>query len=300
MKYKKVFSILLFFLFFIGKAYALEMTDIFSMVDWSCVNFTVIGVCVKPPGIPALLIMFWDPTLLIETVKKPGDTIIEPLKTIISGATEEVTKNLASGLTGSSIPVSSGSGSSKISETNTQFNEVHIYEFPFRDQILEYIDMQCPDRLPSTSFVKYLSELDFLEWRVGMLEVLNPKSLISFESQYIGAGSGLCMGDLYMGFWGPTYPRRGFLTHQSEAVGSAAAVVRGVSIAALSGSPTHIVLEGIGFEPSFEADKLELIYPKQSGGIKIGQNPLTWESSTLSPTGKYLWVYWRMRICCVN
>ena len=96
------------------------------------------------------------------------------------------------------------------------------------------------------------------------------------------------------------YPRRGFLTHQSDAVGSAAAVVRGVSIASVLGSTGHIVLEGIGFEPSFMNDKLELIYPKQSGGIKIGQNPLTWESATLSPTGKYLWVYWRMRICCVT
>ena len=291
---------MLFFLFLIGKAYALEMTDISGMVDWGCMDLTVIGVCVKPPGIPCLIIMFWDPTLLIETVKKPGDTVIEPLKLIISGVSEEVTKNLASGLTGLSVPVSSGSSSSKISETNMQFNEVHIYEFPFRDQILEYIDMQCPDRLPSSSFVKYLSELDFLEWRVGILEVLNPKSIISFESGSMGAGSGLCIGDLYMGFWGPTYPRRGFLIHQSDAVGSAAAVVRGVSIASLLGSTGHIVLEGIGFEPSFMNDKLELIYPKQSGGIKIGQNPLTWESATLSPTGKYLWVYWRMRICCVN
>jgi hypothetical protein len=102
-----------------------------------------------------------------------------------------------------------------------------------------------------------------------------------------------------MGFWGATYPRRGFFTHQSEVVASAVAAVRAVSIASLLGSTSHIVLETTGFIPSFESDKLELIYPNPSGCIKIGQNPISWESGKLSLSGKYLWVYWRRRICCI-
>ena len=117
--------------------------------------------------------------------------------------------------------------------------------------------------------------------------------------QTCGAVTGAFMDDLCMGFWGATYPRRGFITHQSQVVASAAAAVRAVSIAGLLGSGSHVVLGPIGFIPSFENDKLELIYPNPSGCIKIGQNPISWESGKLSFSGNYLWVYWRRRICCI-
>lgn len=243
--------------------------------------------------------MYWEPALLIETVKRPGDTVIEALEPVISKAAQQAAHSFASGLTNIPVPVTSGSTSSKILETNLQFNEVHVYEFPFRDWLSSFIDLECPDKIPTGAFVKYLSELDALEWRIGIMELLDPKSMLSSASALACSGLGGYAGDLCMGFWGPTYPRRGFLTQQSEVVGSAAAAVRGVSIAGFMGSPAHIVLGGIGFEPSWQNDKLELIYPQPSGCIKIGQNPVSWESGKLSPTGKYLWVYWRRRICCV-
>ena len=301
LKYKKVFSLsLLFFFLLIGRAYSIELGDIMSLIDWNCLDFRVIGLCVKPPGVPGVVVMYWEPALLIETVKRPGDTVIRSLAPVISNITEEAISNFASQVTGASIPVSSGSSSSKLSQTSLQFNEVHVYEFPFRDEVMASIDVQCPDKLRTGSFIKYLSELDSFEWRVGLIEAMNPKSIASIASAPACAATGAFLDDLCMGFWGATYPRVGFLTHQSEVVGSAAAAVRAVSILAPLGSLAHIVLEGIGFIPSFEGDKLELIYPVPSGSIKIGQNPLTWESGKLSSTGKYLWVYWRRRICCID
>jgi len=296
---KRVFSFIFFILFCAYSAFALDFTDIPGLINLSCVDLRVIGICVKPPGIVGLIIMYWEPALLIETVKRPADTIIEPLRPVVSKATEQAAKNFASGLTGLPVSVSSGSTSAKVSGTNLQFNEVHVYEFPFRDQIMSFIDMECPDKLPSGSFIKYLSELDSLEWRVGVMEAMHPKSIVSGVSGPACAALGGYSDDLCIGFWGATYPRRGFFTHQSQVVGSAAAAVRAVSIAGLLGSTAHVVLESIGFVPSFENDKLELIYPTPSGCIKIGQNPLTWESGKLSSSGKYLWVYWRRRICCI-
>jgi len=300
LRYKKVFSlILLFFFILAGRSSALEVSDIPGMVNWNCIDFRVIGICIKPPGIVGLVIMYWEPALLIETVKKPGDTVIGSLAPVVSSLTQETTSSLLSTVTGLSIPVSSGSNSSKITGTNLQFNEAHVYEFPFRDEIMSFIDMECPDKLSTGSFIKYLSELDSLEWRIGLIEAMHPKSIASAASGLTCAATGVFLDDLCMGFWGATYPRRGFFTHQSEVVASAAAAVRAVSISGLLGSTAHVVLESIGFLPSFESDKLELIYPVPSGCIKIGQNPATWESGKLSFSGKYLWVYWRRRICCV-
>lgn len=298
-KFRKVFSIsLLLFFLLIERVYALEFSDIFSLIDWNCLDPKVLGLCVRPPGVTGVIVMYWEPALLIETVKKPGDTIIGSLGDAISRLSD-MAGNFTSQITSLSLPLSSGSASSKIEETNLQFNEVHVYEFPFRDEIMSFIDIQCPDKLPTGSFVKYLSELDFLEWRVGLLEAMNPKSIASVAAAPVCGLSGSFLDDLCMGFWGATYPRRGFLTHQSEVVGSAGAAIRAVSISSPLGSIGHVVLETIGFIPSFEADRLELIYPVVSGPIPIGQNPVLWESGKLSPNGKYLWIYWRRRICCV-
>ncbi len=296
---RKAVGVFLLLIFFSGKAFAIEITDTLGMVNINCIDLRVIGVCVKPPGIPGIVIMYWEPALLIETVKRPGDTVIESLKPVITNLAARGTKNLMSGVIGLAVSVSSGSNSAKLTGTNLQFNEAHVYEFPFRDQIMAFIDMECPDKLPTGSFIKYLSELDSLEWRIGTVEALHPKSIASAASGLTCAATGAFLEDLCMGFWGATYPRRGFITHQSEVVGSAIAAVRAVSIASLLGSLSHIVLETTGFIPSFESDKLELIYPNPSGCIKIGQNPLTWESGKLSASGKYLWVYWRRRICCI-
>ena len=301
MKYKKVFSlILLFFFILTGRSFALELSDISGMINLDCIDFRVIGVCVKPPPYyVGIVIMYWEPALLIETVKKPGDTIIGSLVPVVSSLTQKAESSLLSAVTGLVVPISGGSSSSKITGTTLQFNETHVYEFPFRDQIMSSIDTQCPDKLPAGSFIKYLSELDALEWRIGLIEAMHPKSIASAASGLTCAATGAFLDDLCMGFWGATYPRRGFFTHQSEVVASAAAAVRAVSISGLLGSTAHVVLEQIGFFPSFESDKLELIYPKSSGCIKIGQNPATWESGKLSSSGKYLWVYWRRRICCI-
>ena len=296
---KVIILVLLFFFLLMGRTYALELGDIPFLLDWNCLDFRVIGLCVNPFGVTGVVVMYWEPALLIETVKRPGDSVIGSLIPVISGLTKDIAGNLSSQVTSLAVPVSSGSSSSNISQTNVQFNEVHVYEFPFRNEVMAFVDMQCPDKLPTGSFVKYLSELDFLEWRIGLVEAINPKTVASIASAPICAATGGFSGDLCMGFWGATYPRTGFFTHQSEVVGSAGAAIRAVSISGLLGSTAHIVLESIGFMPSFESDRLELIYPVPSGPISIGENPALWESGKISYNGKYLWVYWRRRICCI-
>jgi hypothetical protein len=154
---RKTLGIVLFLLLLLGKAFALESSDILGMVNLNCIDLKVIGVCVNPIGIPGIVIMYWEPALLIETVKRPGDTVIDSLKPVIADFAAQGTKSLMSGLTGLPVGVSSGSNSSKITGTNLQFNEAHVYEFPFRDEIMSFIDMQCPDKLPTGSFIKYLS-----------------------------------------------------------------------------------------------------------------------------------------------
>src|SRR3990167_10715725 len=101
---RRFFSFILLFSFlWVGKAFALEVSDILGLVSWNCIDLRVIGACGKPPGIPGIMVMYWEPALLIETVKKPGDTVIGSLASVVSSLTREAASNFASTVTGLSI-----------------------------------------------------------------------------------------------------------------------------------------------------------------------------------------------------
>lgn len=299
LKSKKVSNLLavLVSVFLAENVSAIGFGDLLSLIDWSCINPQVIGVCSKGP-IPGLIVQFWEPVLLVETVKSPGSSVIESIEPMIASAAKAAAKN-ALGSLALGVPVTSGSSSSSFDQTNLQFSEVHIYDFPFKDVITTLIGGgDCPST-PSAGFVKYLSEIDSFEWRVGILEAMHPKSMASAASGAICSILSKFNSDLCIGSWGPMYPRRGFFVHSSPVVSSAAQVWRGVNIATLTGAMAHIVTSPLPFGQSFSDDKLQLIYPASSSCIKPGQNPATWDHGKTSGDGKYLWVYWIKRICCV-
>lgn len=298
---KRVFKLISLFLFLLTSSVdAMSLLSLQGAVDWSCIGFEVIGVCTKPtPPYIGIKVRYWEPVLIIETVKNPGDFVIEELGAVVSGVTKEASKNLLAGSIGLSISVSSGSSSQSLTGSNLQFNEVHVYGFPFVDIFSSLLSSECDPTGTFVSPVKYLTELDSFEWRFGLVEALSPKSMLSSFLGIICSGIQEHSGGLCMGSWGPVYPRRGFFTHQSEVVASAAAAIRAVSIAGLQDFSPHVILSPLGFIPDLDKDKLQLIYPVSSGCIKIGLNPLLWEGGKTSFNGKYVWVYWRHRTCCI-
>lgn len=289
-----------FFAFYVHTVCAEGLNAIDKAIDWSCINTTILGPCFKPtPPYIGVKVRYWEPALLVETVKKPGDSTIDEFGKVIGPIVSNLSKDLFQNFVGLSIPLTSGSLSNVTDNTNLKFNEVHVYSFPFTNEFDSLTAYDCPGGQDIGGGIKYLSELDAVEWRIGLFEALNPKAVLSASLGPIcaftsGKSQGLCMGS-----WGPVYPRRGFFTHQSEVVGSAADVFRAVSIASIEGFSSHIVNSPIGFIPDPDMDKLQLIFPFPSGCIRIGENPFLWESNKTSVDGKYAWVYWRHRECCI-
>ena len=208
-------------------------------------------------------------------------------------------KTLMDDLVGLPVPITSGSSRQSLSGVNLQFNEVHVYNFPFNFEDIVHLALTCPKEPAAATPIIYLSELDSAEWRIGFLEALSPKSLLSASLGPVCSLVNQQFPDLCMGTWGSIYPRRGFFTHQSEVVASAADVFRAVSAASIEDFGVHTAISRVSFIPDSIRDKLQLVYPFPSGCIKIGQNPATWESQKKSLDGKYLWVYWRYRECCI-
>ena len=298
--YKILTSFVCIFFFLSSICRAESLLNLQSMVDWSCVNFQIIGPCYTPnPPYVGVKVRYWEPVLLVETVKSPGDSVIDELGAVIKPLVQGAQSTLLEKATGVSIPITSGSSSSGTEATNLQFSEVHVYKFPFSDLTSPATAMSCGNSISALAPIIYLSELDGPEWRIGLLEALTPKSLISgavapFCAALKGHSLGLCMG-----YWGAVYPRRGFITHGSEVVSSAADAYRAVSISSLTDISFHTTLSKITFSPNPDLDKFQLLYPHPSGCSDIGENPALWETTKTSFNGKYVFVYWRYRECCV-
>ena len=295
----RIFNLLSLFLFLqISVSHAaVSVVSLQSKVDWSCVQFKITGVCVKAiyPYV-GVRVSYNQPVLLVETVKKPGDSAITEYQPIVSSMTS-AGGGLMSTAGGA---ISSGSSStSNTDDTHTQFNEAHVYGFPFEQAFNSMVSSQCPENVENNQGPDYVSELDAVEGREGNFEKMNPKSLMSEKIAPYCAVAGYVSDDMCMGTWGNTYPRRGFVTNQSEVVGSAVASFRAVSIAAIGSLTPHIVTHQLAWRTDLTSDKIQPLYPNSGRCMSVGENPALWESGKTSTNGQYIWVYWKKKSCCI-
>ncbi len=255
-----------------------SIIELSTMADGSCINFRVLGACPKPNREPpiGMRVQYFQPEVFMETVKIPGDHLIleydkmskilnSPEKTAIQMELEADTKIKP-------LKITSGSSSS-VSGSNLQFNEAHLYDFPV-DAVLDMV--LCSDVPNMTAGIRYLSEMDATSWRKGDMQSQFPQ----------------------MNTWGPLYPREGFVITPSEAVGSVVAALRAVSNAG-NPLPAHIVESPLNFQPNIFIDKVQMVYPVKDRCMPIGQNPQLWEMGKQSRDGRYVWIFWHRRQCCI-
>jgi len=263
----------------------------------SCVSFEIVGICFDPGPPPriGIKIRMWRPELIVETVKRPGDSVMPIIGDTVNKMCAEALKSVTK------VLPTSGSTTSYGPQSNLQFNEVHVYDYPFKNWLAGYFfGLWCyapVEAIGSQAFFRYLTELDFLEWRFGGIETIVRAPWII--ANIICSAPVPGTGSICMGRWGAIYPRVGAFPHQSEVVGSAADSFRAVSNTSLLDlNFHHIRISPLWWRPS-TADKLQMIYPTPSGCIHIGEIPLLWETAKTSITGKYLWLYWRHVDCCI-
>jgi hypothetical protein len=243
-----------------------------TLPNLGCVSWKIVGPCVCSPLHPCVAVEYMEPAFLVEVVPKPGETIIPVLGDLLQNA-----------LSAAGIPPIGGGGAGNASgsgHTNLRYAEVHVYGFP------NLLGGPCTGCGPSGSLgIHYASEIDSATWRTAVA-VPSPLDLL-----------------LHVGVWGRLYPRGGKVIHSSEPVASALVAVRALDIMRQPlGTPpnvdAHVILQpGDGGTP---AACMQLAYPRMTPCLTAGMPPPLWETGTLSITGRYVWVIWKQRRCCVN
>jgi hypothetical protein len=242
----------------------------------NCVSFAVVGACYCGQYVPCLIVEYWEPAWLVETVKIPGTTSLDSVAPLMQSVFQAL-----------GVPAFGGGGAGNATgtgHTNLQYNEAHVLTFP---QYQSGPCDGCSSSNQNSMTVHYVSEADPL-WRTAM-----------------GAPGAGGLGDLLglgqLGVWAPLYPRGGKAIHGSEPVGSGIAAARALDIAyrpngtAASGE-RHVVLE----ETRGTSACCQLAQPRLTDCFPVGRHPARWEQRTVSPTGTYTWVFWRKRTCCVE
>ena len=253
---------------------ALDLRQLQGLLNPNCVNFAVLGPCLCNPYTPCLVVTYWEPGWLVETVKQPGTTSLGGIAPGI--ATVWRTVGLAFPNGGGGAGASPGSG-----QRNLQYNEAHVLPFP---QLISGPCTGCRSQGGPLA-INYLSDIDPL-WRLATgLPPLQVPGVVGF----------------LLGSWGSLYPRSGFGITGSEPVGSGLAAARAIDIASNPlGHPAQpearVVLQPAGGT----SQCCQLALPRPTGCFPVGMHPALWETSTVSADGTYLWIFWRRRTCCVE
>lgn len=252
-------------------SHAVTLVDIIvSLTNWaSCMDFQIVGPCVDPITLtPGIIVSYRLPHLLLDTVKIPGDSTIDELRT-------------APQLQGL---IAGGGALGNLGEWNLQYSESHTVEWPMQIAMQMQAlpippELWCLDQMQYGNglVINFLSELDAPNWRANAL----PE----------GFGG-------WLGVWAPIEPRTGWCIHHSPSVASAVFGFRGAHIAWIP--KIHVVLKPLWFALALGDDRMQLAVPKVRECIQIGQNPLTWDHGVGALDGKYLWVYWHRVSCCVG
>jgi hypothetical protein len=248
-----------------------QHTSLAGLVNLACVSWHLEGPCFCNPTTPCVTVSYWEPAWIVETVKKPGTTNVPILGDLLTGVLAAAG---VPGLGGGGAGVTSGG----TGHTNMQFNDAHVYAYP------HIFGGPCTACAPSASpfVLNYASEIDPL-WRLDHA-LPSPLDLLR-----------------QLGVWGRLYPRSGKAIHSSEPVGSGIAAARALDIA----------FNPIGEPPNNEARVVlsptlgtssccQLASPRPGLCMPVGTPPFLWEQATVSPSGSYIWVFWKKRTCCVN
>ncbi len=154
-------------------------------------------------------------------------------------------------------------------EHGLQFAETRVFTFvpPLVQQL------EIPIAAPRSEFmINYVSELDAVGWRTGLLD-----SLFSVNKD--------CAGN-----WGCYSPRRGFVEQPSEVIAAHLQALRGGRVA--SQPLGRVVLMPYNYEPR-TGHYLQMISPITRSCVSIGHSDLqSLEAKALSPFGAYLFVQW--------
>ena len=255
-----------------------------------------------------VLVSFWEPHRIIETVKDPYCSPTDSQSFLLSEAADAAGTLDPMFMSGTHADHSN-------TEDATVFSQVHYLTHPVLDVIITASDSIC--REFSDYKMEYISETDS-EWQSIYSSMWWPEAELFADFSLVkscmadaaAAQSGTPIDALYwcMGSWGMLFNMNGHLNQDEYTTGNAGLAARTIAHMGRRGflmdaasSTCHAISMPTWIKNYF---RLQPLRPtERSIKIPIGMAPLLWGSglNTVNMNGdNFAWLLWRLRICCAS
>lgn len=267
-----------------------------SALSTSCTEYKIVGTCfwlfcsygckVRT----SVKVKHYIPDVVMSAYGQPFQNPWQEVNTITSQS---------SGLTGSQVQ---GGGDTNNRQANNRtkirFKDVQAIGHPggaIFSQMLSGMGYYCKNGV-TPMFPYFISELDFIAWRLALVESLYPEALVPGVREVGNQGNG--------NMWGNIYPRSGTVTQNDDFKAAAVAVQRGADVLTNSQSfhisQNYTKSKSDGFWPpapvkeNTNNHKWQLLAPNLS--MSCGTFPRL--NDMASVDGAYVYALWRPYKCC--
>jgi hypothetical protein len=266
----------------------------------ACTRSQVLGLCYCGGTPCGYRMSMWVPVAFAETVRAPGDSLLDALPSIAAQGAAAVggtVSSRASGLDNTAevhawllqdrawtMVAQPPCLSCRPSDARSPPSPAIPVPGCGPDPALALRALTLPSMDLLLSSLAYASELDELNWRTGCRDLQRPVPALAVPDDSLGR-------------WGPLYPRQMRDLGTSPVVYSAKTAYRALSIAR----------EQLGtFAAAVDlAARMQQAYPAVSACFGVGEQPLPQPGVSPQPVrtsadGRYGWFYWRPVTCCVD
>jgi hypothetical protein len=246
-------------------------------INQGCTSFKIVGSCASQVCPDCQVVDYYQPIYAVSVVKIPGDRLLGDGVFGDFMAPGAIPSVLSFFDTGRLIGGGGADNSMHDGKTSMHFNEVRVYSLPPQENAVCGL---CSS--PQAFMVlHYSSDPDEL-WRLAEENAIEIPDLPGL----VGLGP--------LGVWQPLTPLGGHAVHGSPVVAAAIAAARGVWVTSVPQIPPRpVILPG---EP---ASCFQPAWPLKYPCFPVGMPPTVWDIGHVSLQGKFLYIFWTRRTCCL-
>jgi hypothetical protein len=255
----------------------IDAGTLIGSINQDCTSFKIVGSCASVLCPDCQVVDYYQPIYAVSTVKIPGDRLLGTSVFEAFMAPGAIASVLSFFDTGRLIGGGGADNSMHDGKTSMHYNEVRVYSLPPQPNAACLL---CNS--PQAFMVlNYSSDPDEL-WRLAEENPLEIPDLPGL----VGLGP--------LGVWQPLTPLGGHAVHGSPVVAAAIAAARGVWVTSVPQIPPRpVILPG---EP---ASCFQPAWPLKYPCFPVGMPPPVWDIGHVSPQGKFLYIFWTKRTCCI-
>jgi hypothetical protein len=255
----------------------IDAGTLIGSINQDCTSFKIVGSCASVLCPDCQVVDYYQPIYAVSTVKIPGDRLLGTSVFEAFMAPGAIASVLSFFDTGRLIGGGGADNSMHDGKTSMHYNEVRVYSLPPQPNAACLL---CNS--PQAFMVlHYSSDPDEL-WRLAEENPLEIPDLPGL----VGLGP--------LGVWQPLTPLGGHAVHGSPVVAAAIAAARGVWVTSVPQIPPRpVILPG---EP---ASCFQPAWPLKYPCFPVGMPPTVWDIGHVSLQGKFLYIFWTRRTCCL-